>query len=136
MHRPITLTPELKSLLRKVLKILKEDRTKFSTYAPRRELTADNLESAVGNHLFDNEYSLFNITKKEGHIIRAYFQRSSVVEGYSFVADLHKAFPELMEPEEQVYLDSVNKSRADSGLPPIRNIPTIKGYKTPKKESR
>lgn len=101
---------EIKEPLRKALEIIKKDRHKFAR-TPWKELNAENLENAAGNHLFDDLYLWFGFEKIEGHIIRSYFQ-TGAFNGYDFIVELHKAFPDLMEPEKQDYLDRVNEYRA------------------------
>lgn len=97
----------VKAPLKKALETILNDRKKFGQVFlySKTGLTVQNLESAAGNHLFDDRYDDLNITKNEGHAIREYFQ----TDGYSYVADLHYAFPDLLEPESNQYLEIVNR---------------------------
>lgn len=113
---------DVKKPLKKILKALSGDKSKFiKVYYPSdKKITARNLEIAACNHLFDDHPELFGISEFEGHVIRAYFHFRGYHYGRDYIEDLHKAFPEYMEPEEQFYIDMTNKEREKEGLPPLK----------------
>lgn len=41
-------------------------------------ITAERIDSAAGNHVFDDHYEFWGITKQQGHEIRAVFQHFSI----------------------------------------------------------
>jgi len=106
MTTPIS---EVREPLGKILKEIQSDRSLFR-YTPSGDtkITAHNLETAAGNHLFDDHPEDFGISKREGHSIRVYFQGDS---NYGFIEELHREFPEMMESEPKHYLQMVDKHR-------------------------
>ena len=116
---------EIKKPLKKVLEAIHEDRSKFAkglaTMNPlKRRITAENLENSIGSHLLDDHPERFGITTDQGHMIRAYFQNHDYGKGNQvkdYIEKLHQEFPDLMEPENPAYLDSVNRLRKKRGEP-------------------
>jgi hypothetical protein len=112
---------EIEPLLERLLKTISKNRmliigpksAGFSDIA----ITAENLEDMAGNHFFDDYPHKYNITKMEGHRLRAFFQEGS--SNYNFVTDLHKRFHNIMEPERDEYIKRVNNRRIIYGLAPI-----------------
>jgi hypothetical protein len=70
--------PQLEALIQKVTRVIKVNKKaqwacgSFPTDIIR--LNTYYLESAAGNHAFDDHPEAFGITKDEGHSIRRYFQ--------------------------------------------------------------
>lgn len=67
-------------------------------------ITAEKVENAAGNHLFDDHYEFWGITKTEGHSIRAVFQYYSVRrdEGFrKYIQDLIDTATELKYKKER-----------------------------------
>lgn len=112
---------EVKDELIKVLQVIQTDRTLLcklpkSAGSDDRHITAENLEDLAGNHLFDDYYWWFGISKHEGHKIRAYFQSGY---HYEFVKELHREFPTIFDKEREEYLERVNVYRAMHDKQPI-----------------
>ena len=119
----ISLT-EVKSDFEKVLQAIQMNRTLLSrqiktTGFSDQRITVENLEDLAGNHLFDDEPTLFGITELGGHKIRAYFQEG-YARNYDFVLELHNAFPNVFEEERQEYLNRINNHRINQKLEPIQ----------------
>jgi hypothetical protein len=117
----ITFFFEIELLLERLLNTINGDRTlllgwKTSGFSDIA-ITAENLEDAAGNHFFDDSPDIYNITEFEGHKLRAFFQEGS--DNYNFVIDLHKRFPNIMEPEREDYIEKINMRRRNCGLIPI-----------------
>ena len=52
----------------------------YARFAGMNHLCAHRLESAAGNHAFDDHPEAFDITEQEGHHIRAFFQQMPLME--------------------------------------------------------
>src|SRR5271170_6983944 len=52
----------------------------YARFAGVNHLCAWRLESAAGNHAFDDYPEVFGITEQEGHEIRAFFQTMPFIE--------------------------------------------------------
>ncbi len=108
---------EIKKPLKKVLEAMDKDRSLLikytkSTPSDDKRITAENLGDLAGNHLFDDNPELFGISKIEGHKIRAYFQMTDyLIRKSHFVFELHKEFPDLMEPEREEYIQRIEKEK-------------------------
>jgi hypothetical protein len=111
---------EVQKLMEKILSVLHENRNLLvfpkTSGLSNKVINVENLEDVAGNHLFDDFYRYFEITQKEGHYIRAFFQEGAVKNNYDFVQNLHNRFKNLLEPERQEYLDRINKIRSEKGL--------------------
>src|SRR3989338_257376 len=109
---------KIKNEMNRVLKTFQQDRTLLNKYpgSVNKRITAENLENLAGNHLFDDYPEWFDITKFEGHKIRAYFQEGAI--DYNFVFELYENFPSIFEGERQKYTDRMNYYRVLSGLKP------------------
>lgn len=113
---------EIKDIMNRVLKAIQKDRRLLclrpkTTGWEDKRITIENLECLAGNHLFDDHPELFEITKNEGHKIRAYFQARSGNGNYSFFPELRKEFPDMFESERQEYLNRINSFRNSLRLP-------------------
>lgn len=79
LDQDIYVSIELEELFKKVIRMVKVD-PGLKNYLEFNEKYKENyksLEDAAGNHAFDDYPEMFNITKQEGHEIRAFFQRYS-----------------------------------------------------------
>lgn len=119
---------EIEPLLERLLKTISKNRTLligpktagFSDIA----INAENLEDMAGNHFFDDFPYKYNITKMEGHKLRAFFQEGA--NNYNFVTDLHKRFPSIMESEREEYIERINMRRRNYGYGPINKKDIIR----------
>lgn len=104
---------EILDPIERLLKAIQNDRNlligpKTAGFGDQR-ITVENLEDAAGNHFFDDNPGLYNITKMEAHKIRGYFQEGCIT--YNFVVELHKAFPNIIEEERKEYIKRINRCR-------------------------
>ena len=104
-------------LIKAVLSVMHKDPSTLR-YARSHKITARNLEDAAGNHLFDDHPELFGLIDIGGHRIREYFQ-TAAQNGYQHIIDLHQNFPDIMEGEDEDYMEIANEEREKHGLEPI-----------------
>lgn len=111
---------EIKEPLGKVLLEISKDKEKILYGQSRKSITAQSLDSAIGNHMCDDHPEWFGISELEGHKIREYFQYNGLRYGWrDYIMFLHESFPELMDKENPEYLEITNEQRKDDGLSPI-----------------
>lgn len=112
---------KIKEPLEKVLRVLNKDRGKLQYGQPRESITAQSLDSAIGNHMCDDHPEWFGITELEGHKIREYFQTNGIYYGWrDYIIFLHRNFPDLMDEEDPDYIKQTNYERKRQGLPLIK----------------
>lgn len=110
---------DIKEPLERALEIICKDKSKLRVSNPKKVITAEFLEQAAGNHLFDDDYEKLGITEDEGHKIRVYFQSTAHTNGEEYVSKLHKAFPNILNREESRFLKRINKIRIEEGFKSI-----------------
>lgn len=119
----MSLFVEIEPILEKVIKSIIADRTLLTGWKTSGTynncVTAENLEDAAANHFFDDYPETYGITEKEGHMLRAYFQKGC--KDYDFVIEIHRKFHDLMDEERKEYLDRINRRRKYCGLGYIKN---------------
>jgi|GEM_PF-1921017 len=78
----------------------------------KRAYTAENLSILSANHLFDDFPSAFGITQQEGWFVRGYMQTGAKRDDYEFVRELHEAFPDMLNPEREEFVEEIRERRA------------------------
>lgn len=118
---------EVKPILEKILKAISEDRSKLTNAfadggTPGGKITALRLEQAIGNHLFDDSPELFGITKNDAQVLRDYTQSTAFQHGHykDYIEDMHEAFPQYMDQEDERYVSDINEERSKLGLPELQ----------------
>jgi len=69
-------SPEWEELFKKVINSAKSCPARSLFFSD--SITSERIDSAAGNHVFDDHYEFWGITKQEGHNLRAVFQTYSI----------------------------------------------------------
>lgn len=75
-------TPEWEKLFQTVINKAKTCPARSLFFS--ESITAERIDSAAGNHVFDDHYEFWGITKQEGHNLRAVFQTYSIRKDEDF----------------------------------------------------
>ena len=119
---------EIKEDLRKVLEVLAEDDhhiKEFCTENPDKRLTVENLEILAADYVFEESAEKFGITTEASSKIGEFFEEKPFGR-YNYVEELHKAFPDILQPERKEYLNKINRDRWEFKLGPL-NVPVYEG---------
>ena len=104
----MTTLEEIKPLLEEILPLIRLDEkvraeVEFWLKIKNKKINFENLSDLAGNHLFDDRFYIFNITKIQGHKIREYFQLN--FDNYNSIQEFRKEFSNLLEEENPEYLE-------------------------------
>ena len=105
---------EVKPILLKILKTLESKRYLLipqenggypKTMIMDTKLRVQHLEDLAGNHLFDDHPNLFGISKRDAQMVRSYLQMNTASQ--SLLDEMYEAFPQLLEDEDEKYLEHI-----------------------------